>query len=287
MAGRYSQRRIDGEQGRYDRRFRELEARVASGSTGSLQAVPGSAVSITQVLTDPGGLTAFINTDSIEVAEPGDVAMNLTYAPIPGSLHVRWEPLNVPIENCTLSGATLVVADPDLLFLPGDVISAAYAYDPNIELPPPPVTGGTILAFESSSWKWLQVTRTDATDYSAAAFDDSGWSSAAAAFGDGGNMADHSGPAHTTTWAKTTRMWARRTLTGMTIGGDLFATIRVDRDIVIWLDGTQVYSGSPDGVQATATIDGSYVTATSMVLAVRATDEADSEGDYFDLELLQ
>lgn len=149
-----------------------------------------------------------------------------------------------------------------------------------------PVGGGTILAFESPGWKFKQIARLDATDYSGAAFDDSAWTTKAAAFGDGGDMADPS-PAHTTLWQKTTRMWARRTLTGMTPGLPLDVTIRADESLVIYLDGVQVHASTPNGIQHTATIDGAYITSASMVMAVRVTDGSSSLGCYFDLELVQ
>lgn len=228
--------------------------------------------------------------DTFTILEPGDQTLQLTYTPLPDSLHVKWIPLDVPADQVSLVDNILTVADASSILKGGGSIQCWYAYDPAGEavtgsLPEP--TGGTILAFEASAWKFKQVARADATDYSAAAFDDSAWASDPASFGDGGDMSDGSGGGHVTLWQKTTRMWARRTLTGMTVGGDITATVRADDTLRIWLDGTQVYDGHPNGLELTVVIPGSYVTSSSMKLACRVTDEADSEGCFFDLELVQ
>lgn len=228
------------------------------------------------------------------VTDLGDQSIPLDYLPVdvsmPGneSLHVRWHPFDLPPDAWSVSGQTLTVVDPDGLFAAGDLMTVWYGYDPTDSTappPPPPPGGGTILAFQSSGWKYKQITRTDATSYAAAAYDDSAWPTGAAAFGDGGDLSGS--PAHTTLWSKGTRLWTRRTLSGMLAGADMQANILVDRDVSIYLDGTLVHSGSPNGVPVTTTISGAHVTGTSMVLAVVITDESATLGCYFDLELIQ
>lgn len=228
----------------------------------------------------------FHNTDEFTIATPGDALLELTHVPVDGSLHVRWGALTVPNESWSLDGNDLTILDPDDYLRSGDLITTAYAYDASSPAPTPS-PGGSILNFEATGWKWLQIGRTDATDYSAAAFDDSAWATATAAFGDGGDMIDPALPAHTTLWQKTTRMWARRTLTGLAVGEDITGTIRADESSVIYLDGIQVWSGTPNGNEMAVTIDAADVTSSSMVLAVRTTDGSSSLGCYFDLELTQ
>lgn len=229
-------------------------------------------------------VTLFENGDSITVSVSGTQTATLSYLPLAGSLHVRWGTLMVPIENWSIASNVVTITDPSGVFRTGDEISFAYAHRGFV--PSAPV-GGAALDFAATGWKWKQIARTDATDYSTAAYDDSAWTTATAAFGDGGDMADASGGPHATLWQKGTRMWARRTLTGMTIGDDMTATIRADDTLTIWLDGTQVYDGHPNGTELTVTIPGSFITATSMKLACRVTDEASSLGCFFDLELVQ
>ena len=266
------------------------QLKLRRSSIGYLEraTVPGAVTTIREILRDPTGSIQFCNTDSLPLeGVPGDVTFALSHYPKTGSLKVWWGTNFVPPTNWSLDGNLLTVFDTDLVF-GNETIWTAYAYDASaadpIPIPPDP---GALLPFASAGWKWLQVARTDATDYSAAAFDDSGWATATAGFGDGGDMADDTGGPHATLWAKQTRMWARRTLTGLTIGQDINVTIRVDRDIVLYLDGANVHASSPNGIQSNAVIAGSAVTATSMVLACRATDEASSLGCYFDVEMTQ
>lgn len=265
------------------------QLKLRRSSIGYLEraTVPGSVTTIREILTNPTGPLAFRNRDTLVVEEPGDQFILLTYVPKAESLHVYWGPLHVPEAFCVLDGRSLRILDPDGRLRPNDMLEAYYSRDTTVAepvIPPPP---GPLLAFEAAGWKWLQIGRTDATDYSAAAFDDSGWATVAAAFGDGGDMAQPGLPAHTTLWQKTTRMWARRTLTGITPGLAITGTIRADEASVIYLDGVAVWSGSPNGYEMAVAIDAADVTSSSMVLAVRTTDGSSSLGCYFDLELGQ
>ncbi len=266
------------------------QLKLRRSSIGYLEraTIPGSVTTIREILTNPTGPLAFRNRDTFLVEEPGDQSWTLTYTPKAESLHVYWGPLHVPEEFCILDGRDLTVLDPDGRLRTSDLLEAYYARDTTAAEPvPPPTPPGPLLDFEASGWKWLQIARTDATDYSAAAFDDSGWAAASAAFGDGGDMIDPALPAHTTEWDMTTRMWARRTLSGITVGLPITGNIRADESSVIYLDGVQIWAGSPNGYEVPVTIDAADVTATSMVLAVRTTDGAGSLGCYFDLELAQ
>jgi hypothetical protein len=61
-------------------------------------------------------------------ATAGAVVLPLTYEPIDGSLHVRWNGLVQPATEWSLSGQTVRFYDPHLKA--GDVVTAAYAYYP-------------------------------------------------------------------------------------------------------------------------------------------------------------
>jgi len=284
-------RGIDLDEGWIRRELKDLKdqiRRLSSSKGLESSSVDGGVVTIREILTNPAGPNGYINTDRITITDLGDQVIPLSYVPRPESLHVYWGVLHVPEEFCVVDGTTVTVLDPDGVFRADQVLEAFYARDtttPAVE--PPPEPAGPLLDFEAAGWKWLQIGRTDATDYSAAAFDDSGWATAPAAFGDGGDMVPPELPAHTTLWAKTTRMWARRTLTGITPGLDIAGSIRADESSVIYLDGVQVWAGTPNGYEVAFTIAGASVTSSTMVLAVRTTDAAGSLGCYFDLELGQ
>lgn len=265
----------------------QLKLRSSSRGYFERATVPGAVVTIGEILTNPTGPLAFRNRDNLMIEEPGDQFMTLTYTPKAESLHVYWGVLHVPEYLCILDGRNLTILDPDGNFRSGLMLEAYYSRDTTASEVTPPAPEGPLVSFEAAGWKWLQVGRTDATDYSAPAFDDTSWATVAAAFGDGGDMAQPGLPAHTTLWQKTTRMWARRTLTGITPGVDITGTIRSDEESVIYLDGVQVWAGSPNGYEMPVTIDAADVTGSSMVLAVRTTDASGSLGCYFDLELGQ
>lgn len=153
---RGSARHVDAELGWVTRRFREIDARFDGLDTGKLSSVAGATVTIQDLLTDPAGsTTGFVNTD-ILVAEADDTAVTgtLTYVPIPGSLHVRQNGLDLAPAEWVLTGATLTV-DPsaDVIIRTTDQFTIAYAYDPSapiieqppIEPPAPPVPADPVL----------------------------------------------------------------------------------------------------------------------------------------------
>lgn len=239
---------------------------------------------------------AFWNTDAVTVTEPGDVSLTLTHTPLAGSLHVRWGTLMVPAEFWTLTGRVLTILDPDLLMLAGDEISTAYAYDPAtsaLDVVDPEPVGGVIVDFEASGWKYLQIARTDPTDYSASAFDDSGWATGTAAFGEWNGP--WSGvipapPAPTTPWDVVTRLWLRRTVAANT-ALDLLIDVRVEDEALVYLNGSVVGSipANNSGATVRITVDSADVLA-SNVLAIRATDDTFTapDGDsYLDVAVSQ
>ncbi len=239
--------------------------------------------------TSSGGRVQAWDQDMLVLEGPGEVALALTHTPLPMSLLAFWGTQFIPITERSLSGNLLTVEDSDEVFGAGEVISAWYLYDGAAPATPEAPAPGPLLAFESSGWKWLQIGRTDATDYSAPAFDDSAWATASAAFGDpptSPGWASRGWPNGTTQWDIETRMWARRTITAVG-GADINVTLRADRTVTMWLDGVEVYNGIPNGVEQTFTIDGADVPSGSSVLAVRITDESSSLGCYFDMEATQ
>jgi hypothetical protein len=234
---------------------------------------------------------AFINTDTAIAEGPGDTVVSLTYEPIPGSTHVYWRGLFVPTADWSRTGPNLTVRDPDALLRNGDLLSAVYAYYPSdVEVPEEPVSG-ILVPFEASGWKWKQVARSDATDYSATGYDDSAWSTAPAAFGDSNPAFSdvfNPWPEYTTVWDQNTRMWARRAVT--TAAGDpLTISVRWNRDIVVYLNGVQIYAGSGSAGEHSVVVSGADVTGTD-VLAVRVTDDnfnGTHTGCYFDAQVEQ
>lgn len=232
---------------------------------------------------------AFHNTDTALAEGSGSLPIPLTYTPIEGSEHVYWNGLLQPPTEWTRSGKILTVTDAEGLVRNGDLFSVAYAYDSDVSDAP---VSSVIVAFAASGWKWKQIGRTDATDYSASAYDDSAWSTATAPFGESnpdGRIESLTGwPNEGTTWDQATRMWARRTIAA-TAGTDLYLKLRLNRYHVCYLNGVQVADGTQVTTEETYTVPGSLVLA-SNVLAIRATDDTNTgtnTGCYFDVEVSQ
>lgn len=239
---------------------------------------------------------AFHNTDALDVDGPGDTELTLTYKPLPGSLHVRWGALEVPAEFWSLAGRTLSILDPNALFEADDQITTAYAYDvaaATLIVNEEPEVGGVILTFEASGWKYLEVGRTDPTDYSAPGFDDSGWATGTAAFGEfngGWSGVFPTPPAPTTDWPIKTRLWLRRTIAANP-ALDLNVDVRVEDSATVYLNGVEVGSipGNNQGATVRVTVPAVDVLS-SNVLAIRATDDTHSlpNGDsYIDAAVSQ
>lgn len=286
MSGRYSARGVDKDPGWVERRFREQDQRLAELSTGKLSSVPGSVVTIQQFLTNPSAsVVGFINTDAITVSDVGDAILTLTHTPIGGSEHVRWCALDVPRAEWSRDGKTLTVLDIDGAIKVGDSISCSYAYDPTAVDPVSTTPTGALVEYESAGWKYIVILRTDDTDYSASAFDDSAWATGAAPFGDmNGGILDWPDPA--TTWETVSRMWARRTFAA-TAGVDLTIRARIEWGVVFYLNGVEVGSATPHATEMTPIIvPGEYVLA-SNVLAVQVTDNTIQGQSYFDMEVSQ
>lgn len=131
MSGRYSARGVDKEPGWVERRFREQDQRLAELSTGKLSAVPGSVVTIQQILTDPAAVVGFENVDTATASADGSsVLIPLTHVPRPGSLHVRQNGLDLAVDEWAWSGYLVTVAaSAEVIIRTGDVFTAAYAYD--------------------------------------------------------------------------------------------------------------------------------------------------------------
>jgi hypothetical protein len=79
-------------------------------------------------LDDTAELAA-INTDRVVVSTAGVAVLPLTYVPLDGSLHVRWDGDDLEPRDWVMSGQSVVVAYPHLHV--GDVLSAAYLYYPS------------------------------------------------------------------------------------------------------------------------------------------------------------
>lgn len=232
----------------------------------------------------------FINTDSYVATGPGDFDWALSYEPDPGSLHVHWGALNLPIADLPLVGNVLTVPDPDSLFRDGHIFTCEYAVRrdaPLIVIPTP--TTGNLVDFEEAGWKWLQILSTDNTDYSATSFDDSSWASAPAAFGfqaTTGNSANPDWPLPSTDWDVGSRMWARKTFTA-TAGVDILCNLRVDRSYRFYLNGILHVIGTPTSVDSSFVIPGYKVLATNKI-AFQVTDTFTIGGScYFDCEMIQ
>jgi hypothetical protein len=271
--------------------LRGLDPGFLEGRFATPQLVP---TGVSDLVGDDGGDGgaagadhAFWNTDQAVAGEPGQITLNLTWEPIDGSLHIRWNGVDQPPTEWTLDEQTVTFTSP--LIKPGHRLTAAYAYD-NGELTDPT---GILVPFASDGWKWVDVPPAADIDYSDPAFDDSAWAVASAPFGDTNpDFTDpfgHGWPIYVTTFAQGTRMWARRVITDADAGFAVTISLRWNRAIHVYWNGAAVYSNSSDAGEATFTVDGSLVLA-SNTLAIKTVDDGFSgpgTGCYFDAQISQ
>lgn len=207
-------------------------------------------------------------------------SVDLLYAPSAHSQHVYLNGLELDQgDDYTLATAT--VTFPAGVVGVDDVVEVRYAYGS--------AAAPLSVPFSDEGWKYLQVARTDAADYSATSFDDSAWATGTPPFGsdeNGGHDFDLYG-GYATAWALDTRLWVRRTLgPGITA-----ATVRwrVDNSIAIWWNGQVVQAefndpagglGSPSAIAVPSSALGG-----NNVIAVRATDDAPTSGDKCVLDI--
>lgn len=232
----------------------------------------------------------FINTDQYVIPAAGDATFALTYLPLDGSLHVRWVPLHVPVDNWTLSDNILTVTDPG--WRADDLIEVAYAYEYDGEPEPSSIVPGADFASDTG-WKWLQVPFHDPGDYSDPAFDDSAWADGDAPFGETNPPNDvaevfdpYPWPDYSTVWNQNTQMWARR---GVDVdpGIPVTVSIRLNRTALLWWNGD--YRGKTTATEHTWEIPADLVEATN-VAVFKVSDDSFSghlTGCYFDAQISQ
>ena len=162
------------------------------------------------------------------------------------------------------------------------------------------VSGTEVLPPQLSDWRYLQIGRTDATDYSDPAFDDSGWDTGAAPFGDWGGTPSPAdiangattalNSAHTydsrfaaafaTEWTTWTRLWLRRTLTLASIpASDLTVTCYIEDNCHFYINGDLLITTPTNhygGVGQQFTISTDSLIVGDNIIAIRCDDEAPS-----------
>lgn len=142
--------------------------------------------------------------------------------------------------------------------------------------------GRVLVPWNATGWRYKQVARTDATDYSAASYNDSAWSVGQAPMGSdniGGHAFDSWG-GYNTNWDLDTRMWIRRDVGAVSPTDKVTLFYRIDNIISFWWNGVLVVNedNNADGSNAAfpVTIPRGALDATSNILAIRATDDADT-----------
>lgn len=185
---------------------------------------------------------AFNNTDRATATGAGIIVLTLTYPPIDGSLHIYWNGLEQPPTEWTLSGRT--VTFPDHLVTVGDVLNAAYAYQPaDAEF-----TG----VDWGSSGANLIVAEGSTVDYSAPDLNTAGWTVAAGPVGypltPVPGMSTWLTPVLSSGSANS-GFWLRRTVIVPAGGSDVTISCRTDGQHWLYVDGELIhsYTGSGDG----------------------------------------
>ena len=234
-------------------------------------------------LGDPNASGTLFMQDSATVAATGNQAVYLTYEPITNSEHLYWNGLYQPGAEWTRDGQTVTVADPSTLIAIGDLLTVEYAY-----------RGGAmpaVLEWESTGWRYLQITEADATDRSAPTFNDSSWSVARAPFGnvvatDGSPFslapAAWGAPRTIFTPPPNIGLWLRRSLPQIQAGATVTVEVRVDGDCTVYWNGNLVDTRSGDGTAdvASMTVPTAYLGGQNVLAVKHIDDAADPASDF-------
>ncbi len=131
MSGRSRARHIDGEGGRYDRWLRELQDRIDALSTGKLSSVPGSVITIDQVLTGPNSIYRDEDGDfTLALVDDATVTLNLSHVPIDESLKVWQNGVRLVPETFTRSGSVVTIPpSATVVIREDDNFSSHYRWD--------------------------------------------------------------------------------------------------------------------------------------------------------------
>jgi hypothetical protein len=219
------------------------------------------------------------NTDIATATQAGIITLDLTFVPMDGSLHVRWNGLDQPHTEWSRSGQRVTFTDPRIRV--GHVLDAAYLYYPSdiVEAEPePPVPDAPTFDYESD-WRYL-FTTDQVVDYSSPTVDDSGWAVGQAGF------YIHTGvtvswPWHTP-WPKYQLGWFRRDV-GAGAAGRILSIRRTGQVHVYW-DGVPVRDWTTGYSYTTVSTTSLNIPATAGELVINAY--ANVQGGFFDARLV-
>lgn len=274
-------RNIDKDPGWVERRFREVWDMLDALSFGKLDNVPGSVVSIEQILTDPASPIRAWNRDTaVATADDTAVTIPLTYLPLPDSLIVRKGGLALEtLEFAYDTGVVTVEPSADVIIREGQRFSTYYLYDSvaannGITIPVPWASTGPILI----------VAEGDTTDYSSPSLDDSGWTYAPAPLGYPLVPPDTFWdiPVATSTAGTDLGFWIRRGFT-LPAGGLYDISANIDGQHWLYLDGVLIhsYTGPSAGVDNHLTVPAQLLSAGNHIVALHINDDTpDGGADY-------
>ena len=222
--------------------------------------------------------------DTHTVAEVGDQHIALTHEPLPHSEHLYWNGLYQPGTEWVRSGQAMTVGDGAGRLRLGDELTVEYAYMVGV------ATGTTInVPYGSTGWKYLVVPTSDSTNRSAVGYDDSGWATAPAPFGNANNETTwqnstaanvYGWPHWVTPWTLATAIWVRRTIPDV-VGG-VVVQVRVDNQADVYWNGTFI-GNSGELRESVEMVVPPELLTDSNVLAVRAWDLGTV--DYLDVRV--
>jgi hypothetical protein len=190
-------------------------------------------------LGDPSASGTLFKRDAMTVAAVGAQTFALAHEPLPDSLHLRWEPINLDDTEWSRVGSVVTIPTPNY-FKVGDVLTAKYAYQ-----------GGSQGTRDIVSWASagpnLVVTEGDSTNRSALSFDDSGWTVGPAPLGYPLSQVPGSDwtPAATSIGTSDAGLWIRRAFT-LAAAATVQVWGRADGQYWLYMDGTLLdsYTGS-------------------------------------------
>ena len=231
--------------------------------------------------------------DRYVLSSSGAQSTTLTHEPDPYTEHVYLNGLEQDEGTDWTRSATTLSVLSAMGALSSDVLEVRYLYRPG-----GPAGGSILVPWEATGWKYKLETKPSSADYSAAAYDDSAWSTGQAAFG-GASSGSVDSRIHTS-WPTTTSgspayCWLRRSIGALPSGiSTVTVNMRVDNYGKIYWNGDLIYPGTSDdylsaagGAPVSVVVPSADIDGTN-VLAVRAdSTAAGADVSFIDIQVVE
>lgn len=141
------------------------QLKLRRSSIGYLEraTVPGSVVTIREILRDPVTGLRFVNTDTVTATGPGDLECELSFVPIPGSVHVYLGPDYQPPNTWTYVEGVLTLLDPEDRIEADEQMWVSYAHKGETPVYPVPPTTYDEEVLADAPYLYLKMDETSGT----------------------------------------------------------------------------------------------------------------------------